>query len=63
MLIGTVLIYIPGLLWLKQFTPDWATTINLGLEPFIVGDSIKLFFAASLLPSVWSLVGKTNQNK
>ena len=53
MLIGTVLIYAPGLAWLQQFTG--AKTLELGLYPFIPGDLIKAALAAVLLPSAWKL--------
>ena len=53
MLIGTVLIYIPGLLWLSKFTG--ARTLEFGLIPFIPGDLIKAALAAVLLPSAWKL--------
>jgi biotin transport system substrate-specific component len=59
MLIGNVLIYIPGLLWLKQFAPDWPTTLAWGFTPFIAGDLLKLLVAAGLFPDVWRLVGRT----
>jgi biotin transport system substrate-specific component len=56
MLIGNVLIYLPGLLWLGQFMPDWSSTLRQGLAPFIIGDIIKLMVAAGLLPAVWKLL-------
>lgn len=57
MLLGNLLIYVPGLLWLSRFAPDWATTLQWGLTPFIVGDLLKLAVAAGLLPTVWRLLG------
>lgn len=50
MLLGNVVIYIPGLSWLAQFAPDWATALQWGLYPFILGDLLKLIIAAGLLP-------------
>jgi len=61
MLIGNLVIYASGLIWLNQFAPNWATTLEWGLTPFIVGDIIKLAFAAALLPAVWSMIGKRNK--
>ena len=58
MLIGNVIIYVPGLLWLNQLAPDWATTLQWGLTPFIVGDIVKLVVAAGLLPTAWKLLGR-----
>ena len=57
MLLGNLLIYVPGLLWLSRFAPDWTTTLQWGLTPFIVGDLLKLAVAAGLLPTVWRLLG------
>lgn len=58
MLIGNVLIYLPGLLWLNRLAPDWTTTLQWGLTPFIVGDLVKLILAAGLLPLAWRLLKK-----
>ena len=56
MLVGNVLIYIPGLLWLSRVAPDWPTTLQWGLTPFIPGDILKLLIAAGLVPAVWRLL-------
>lgn len=58
MLIGSALIYVPGLLWLNQFAESWSQTLAWGLTPFLIGDALKLALAALLLPAVWRLVGK-----
>lgn len=58
MLIGNIIIYIPGLLWLNTFAPDVATALQWGLIPFIPGDIIKLVLAAGLLPAAWQLLGR-----
>ena len=56
-LIGTVLIYVPGLLWLGAKTPvPWSQVFTTGLYPFIPGDLIKLMGASLVLPSAWALV-------
>lgn len=57
MLIGTVLIYVPGLLWLNTMAESWSQTFAWGLTPFLIGDAIKLVLAALLVPAVWKLVG------
>ena len=44
MLIGTVLIYIPGLFWLSKAVPSLNTPellLSAGLYPFLIGDLIK----------------------
>ena len=59
MLIGQVLIFTPGLMWLQQSTGrDWIWTINAGLTPFIFGEVIKLAIAATTLPVLWRVVDK-----
>lgn len=69
MLIGSVLLYVPGLVWLSQWITstgklDAATygslfeqTLTWGLTPFVIGDLMKLALAALLLPALWKLVG------
>ena len=59
MLAGNVILYVPGLLWLATFAPAesrWATTMEWGLYPFVVGDLVKLIAASLLLPGAWKLV-------
>ena len=58
MLVGNALIYVPGVLWLHQFTTGWAQTLDWGLTPYLIGDGMKLALAALLLPAAWALVGK-----
>lgn len=57
MLVGNVLIYVPGLLWLGELYGWDKPIFAWGLTPFLVGDAIKLALAALLLPAVWKLVG------
>ncbi len=35
-----------------------ATAVDLGLEPFLLGDAIKIALAAGLLPAAWKLAGR-----
>jgi biotin transport system substrate-specific component len=56
MLVATILIYIPGVLWLEKFFPGHG--IEYGLTPFLIGDAIKAAIAAVLLPSVWAFVNR-----
>lgn len=57
MLIGELLIFAPGLIWLKIYTgASWSWTLAAGLTPFIVGEIIKIGLAGFALPSAWSLV-------
>ncbi|MEO0389348.1 MAG: biotin transporter BioY [Pseudomonadota bacterium] len=57
MLIGTVLIYVPGLIWLGELYGWDKPILAWGLTPFLIGDAIKLALAALILPAVWKLVG------
>ncbi|MEM7295719.1 MAG: biotin transporter BioY [Pseudomonadota bacterium] len=57
MLIGTALIYIPGLLWLGQLYGWDQPILAWGLTPFLIGDGLKLILAALLVPALWKFVG------
>ena len=57
MLIGNVLTFALGLLWLNQFTgKDWAWTISAGFTPFIIGEIFKIAIAGTSLPIIWQFV-------
>jgi biotin transport system substrate-specific component len=72
MLIGNVVIYIPGLIWLSMFyagpgaqfvantgaTTAAGAAIAGGLTPFLLGDALKLALAAALFPVAWRLISK-----
>ncbi|WP_299149519.1 biotin transporter BioY [uncultured Tateyamaria sp.] len=58
MLIGNVLIYLPGLAWLGQVYGWDKPILAWGLTPFLAGDAIKLALAALILPAAWKLVGR-----
>ncbi len=70
MLIGTALIYIPGVAWLNhvivagglfhadKYASVWSQTLAWGLTPYLIGDAMKLALAALLLPGLWKLVGR-----
>jgi biotin transport system substrate-specific component len=55
MLIGNVVLYVPGLLWLSTFF-GWEKAIEYGLSPFILFDAVKLAAAALLLPAAWQFL-------
>jgi biotin transporter BioY len=57
MLVGNILIYLPGLLWLVKFV-GFKRVLLVGFYPFILGDLIKLFLASLLLPFVWRVAKK-----
>lgn len=57
MLTGNVVIYLFGLPWLaREIGTGLEGTLEAGLYPFVVGDLLKLYLAAALLPSAWKLV-------
>jgi biotin transport system substrate-specific component len=58
MLLGNVLMYVPGLAWLGTLYGWDKPILEWGLTPFIVGDLLKLALAALILPAAWSLVGR-----
>ncbi len=59
MLTGNVLIYLVGLPWLAVvLNTSLEKTLELGLYPFVPGDTFKLYLAAAALPGAWKLVGR-----
>lgn len=64
MLIGNVLVYVPGLLWLGQlFAGDkgWAWVVEVGMVNFLLSDALKLALAAVLFPALWKMVGEARR--
>lgn len=61
LLLGNILIYAPGLLWLGQIYGWDQPILAWGLTPFLIGDAIKLALAALLVPALWSFVGKARR--
>lgn len=73
MLVGNIILYIPGLIWLGIFyagpgtefiantgaTTAVGAAIVGGLTPFVLGDGLKLALAAVLFPVAWRLISKT----
>jgi biotin transport system substrate-specific component len=57
MLIGNVLIYVPGLAWLAVLYGLDQPILAWGLTPFLRGDALKLGLAALLVPGLWTLIG------
>ena len=57
LVLGNVLIYVPGLIWLTVLYGVDAPILAWGLTPFLLGDLVKLALVALLLPALWSLVG------
>jgi len=58
MLIGTVLIYIPGLIWLGILFGWDKPILTWGLTPFLLGDVTKVALAAAVLPLSWRMIDR-----
>ncbi len=58
MLVGNVILYIPGLLWLGVLFGWDKPILDWGLLPFIPGDLLKLAMVAVGLPLAWKAVSK-----
>ena len=58
MLLGNVLIYVPGLIWLGMLYGWDKPILQWGLTPFLLGDVLKLAMAAIILPLTWKMVGR-----
>ncbi len=60
MIIGDVIIFALGLIWLQQYTgKDWTWTFGAGLTPFIFGEVLKIAIAGTSLPTVWKVVDRS----
>ncbi len=55
-LAGAAVLYVPGLLWLSQFTGA-AQVFAVGLFPFLPGDIVKAALVALALPAAQALIG------
>ena len=58
MLLGNIVIYLPGLLWLGAVVGWDKPVLEWGLTPFLLGDATKLLLAALILPGLWTLLGR-----
>jgi biotin transport system substrate-specific component len=58
MLLASLVIYLPGVTWLKQVLgASWSAAFAAGVAPFLVGDALKLAIATVALPGAWRLLG------
>ena len=58
MLIGNIVIYIPGLFWLAKFI-GFGKVLTVGFYPFIIGDLLKILLAGTILPFAWKILRKS----
>lgn len=56
MTLGTVAIYIPGLLWLGLLYGWDKPIIAWGVTPFLVGDVFKVVIGTCVLPLIWRFI-------
>jgi biotin transport system substrate-specific component len=61
MLLGTLLIYVPGVLWLSTLVGGLGAAMVAGVLPFLPGAAIKIAVAAGVLPGGWKLLGSDKQ--
>ena len=55
MVLGSFVIYAVGATGLKYaIDVTWATALQLGVAPFLIGDVVKIALAAGLLPLTWA---------
>lgn len=66
LLLGNVIIYAVGVPWLANWTPPgadvafgWSQAYEFGVQPFILGDLLKLAIVAAILPAGWALLQRT----
>lgn len=57
MLVGNLVIYLPGLAWLTTFIGIEKAYL-FGMQPFLAGDAVKLAIAAMALPMTWKLIDR-----
>lgn len=68
MMVGLVVVYACGVIWLGLFARSTAQTAPLGIQaalaagvyPFVIADLVKLVAAAGVLPGFWRLLGRTD---
>lgn len=58
MVLGAIVLYVPGLAWLHLFTNGLQQTFDWGLGPFIIGDLVKAAIGALAFPAAWKLLDR-----
>ena len=63
---GLAIVFACGVAWLALFARPagvgFAAALRTGLYPFLPADIVKLFVAAGVMPAVWRLVGRRDEN-
>jgi len=61
---GNLIIYLVGVPWLMAaLSWDLGTAIDKGVVPFLLGDALKLAFAAGIFPVAWWVVGRSTDER
>ncbi len=60
MLIGNIIIYVPGLVWLGSIVGWDKPVLAWGLTPFLPGDLAKIVLAIIVLPTAWKLIDRNH---
>jgi biotin transport system substrate-specific component len=64
MLLGSIVIYVVGVPWLMAaLDVPLERGLELGLYPFVIGDTLKLLAAAGLLPAAWALLRRLRPDR
>jgi biotin transport system substrate-specific component len=59
-LLGSALIYVPGVWWLQhELHLSYSAAMTAGVYPFLLGDLLKALVAGALVPATWRLVGRS----
>jgi len=61
LIIGSVLIYIPGIFWLAKLYTWNKPILAWGLTPFLIGDALKILLATLVIPSMWKFIGSARK--
>lgn len=63
MLIGNIMIYIPGLIWLGQVFGWDKPILAWGMTPFLLGDLAKIVLAMIIFPMAWKRLASGMENQ
>jgi biotin transport system substrate-specific component len=58
MVVGSLVIYAAGVVWLSRFV-GWDKVLATGVLPFLAGDAAKIVLATALLPVGWKVVRRS----
>ncbi|MCX7716063.1 MAG: biotin transporter BioY [Endomicrobia bacterium] len=57
MVLGNLMIYLFGILWLLRFVKfDFMKALSIGFIPFVAGDIVKIILVSMILPSGWKII-------